>query len=88
MWPKRVVTKAHAIFKNAASELSKLGKNPKKTASRKIIKRIVDEFNELDRREECMETTEREEVVLRIEELAGLVGLDNTDEQLTGHRDW
>jgi hypothetical protein len=48
----------------------------------------VTELNTLDDREGCIETTEREEVVARVEELASFVGLSNEDEVLTGHRDW
>jgi hypothetical protein len=36
----------------------------------------------------CIETGEREDLVECIEELGGLVGLPNTDERLTGERDW
>ena len=28
------------------------------------------------------------QIIRRVEELSGLVGLDNGDERLTGHRDW
>ena len=52
------------------------------------LRGIVDAFNALNERSECIETSEREEIVERIEELAALVRLRNTNERLTGHRDW
>ena len=53
-----------------------------------VLEKIVDDLNELDDPIGFVETVEREELVLRIEELASLVGLDNQTEKLTSHRDW
>ena len=53
-----------------------------------VLKRIVSELNALDDKEGCIETVEREQIVARIEALAGLVGISNEGEMLTGHRDW
>ncbi len=88
MWPRRVVSMARTIFRDAALQLIELGEKPNKSKCRTILKRIVSKFNELERDEKCIETEEREEVVAKVQELAELVGLDNKDERLTGHRDW
>jgi hypothetical protein len=86
-WPARVVREARRIFRDATQALIDLDggtKRQKKT----ILRRITTELNVLDDGEGCIETTEREELVRRVEELASLVGLTNDDESLTDHRDW
>ena len=87
-WPTRVVREAHRIFRDATRDLLELGDGGGKRARVAVLKRIVTELNALDDTEGCIETSEREELVARIEALAALVGVTNDDEALTGHRDW
>ena len=86
-WPPRVVREARRIFRDATKELIRLEGAPKRERT-KVLRRITTELNALDDKEGCIETVEREEIVARIEELARLVGVNNEDEKLTGHRDW
>jgi hypothetical protein len=87
-WPASAVREARRIFRAATSDLIALGARSPKAKRTEILRRIVTELNALYDSEGCIETVEREELVHRIEELAALVGLDNADERLTGHRDW
>lgn len=89
-WPKTVVAAARKTFADATRALMKIkGRSARARTQREAVLRgIVDTFNELEARHECIETTEREEVVARIEELARLAGVTNAKERLTGHRDW
>jgi hypothetical protein len=82
------VREARRIFRAATADLIALGARAPKAKRAAILKRIVTELNELYDREGCIETVEAGQLVHRIEELAALVGLDNADERLTGHRDW
>jgi hypothetical protein len=88
MWPPRVVREARRIFRDATRELIALEEAGTKRQRTVVLKRIVTEFNALDDKEGCIETVEREQIVARIEALAGLVGISNEGEALTGHRDW
>jgi hypothetical protein len=89
MWPKPVVDEAHQILREATRQLIALkrAKSPTEDSER-VLRGIVDSFNDLDERTGCIETQEAGEIVERIEELASKVGLDNDNESLTGHRDW
>ncbi|MBW2731606.1 MAG: hypothetical protein JRH20_04380 [Deltaproteobacteria bacterium] len=88
MWGKSVVAEARRIFREGTRNLIALeGSSPSKQRAA-VLRGIVDAFNSLNERSECIETSEREEIVERIEELAVLVRLRNTNERLTGHRDW
>lgn len=90
MWPKSAVNEAHRIVRNATNRLIELQKIPdaSKTEKMSVLKRVVDEFNELYDRMECIETQEAADVVDWVEQLALRVGLSNEDENLTGHRKW
>lgn len=88
MWPRSVVQEARRIFKDATKELIDLQATGTEAQRVAVLKRIVTEFNALDDKAGCVETGEREEIVERVEQLAALVGLNNEDERLTGHRDW
>ena len=55
---------------------------------RAVLRRVVSEFNRLDRRASFIDTSEAEQIVAWVEALAAAVGLDNDEERLTGHRDW
>lgn len=87
-WPQRAVREARRIFRDATRELIALQDKGTKRQRIAVLKRIVTELNALDDKEGCIETVEREQIVARIEALAGLVGISNEDETLTGHRDW
>jgi hypothetical protein len=86
-WGARVVRVVTDAFAKATNELVALDGTgaPDKEA---VFHRLVGELNEIYDRDGCIETGEREELVARIEEMGRLVGLDNTDERLTGSRDW
>jgi len=79
---------ARRIFHDATRDLITLQAKGTKRQRTAVLKRIVTELNALYDTEGCIETVEREAVILRIEELASLVGVSNEDEKLTGHRDW
>jgi hypothetical protein len=87
-WPRSVVVEARRIFRQATRDLMALERDAGREERASVLRRIVDEFNALDARRGCIETGEREQIIDRIEELASLVGLKNTREALTGHRDW
>lgn len=87
-WPPRVVREARRIFRDATKELIALERGGTKRARAKVLLRITTELNALDDKEGCIESVERDELVARVEELARLVGIENTNEKLTGHRDW
>jgi hypothetical protein len=90
MWPKSAVNEAHRIVRSATKRLIELHQMPdaSKTEQLAVLKRVVDEFNELYDRTGCIETQEAGEVVDWVEQLALRVGLSNEDESLTGHRNW
>jgi len=85
LWSRKQMAATRAIFRSAIEDL-RAGKD--RSARRKILKRIVDQLNELEDREEFIETEAREMFVERIEELGKFVGITNKNESLTGHRDW
>jgi len=88
-WPRTVVTTAHRIVRNAATELLALQGAPDAKPQRiAVLKRAVDQFNELYASTGCIETGEAAEIFDWVEQLASRVGLSNRDEQLTGHRTW
>lgn len=89
MWPRSVVNEAHRILRDATRQLIELQKAKRSAEDcERVLRSIVDRFNDLYERTGCIETQEAGEIVDRIEELAAKVGLDNEDESLTGHRDW
>jgi hypothetical protein len=77
-----------AIFRDATQELITVGGTKDTEACAAVLKKVVDALNELDQPTGFIESVERDAIVQRVEELASLVGLDNLDERLTGHRDW
>lgn len=87
-WGMRPVRAVQAAFRTATQELIDVGAKGAKRAKEHVFARLVAELNAIDDRLGCIETGEREDLVARIEEMAGLVGLDNQDERLTGTRDW
>ena len=87
-WGARVVKAVHTAFRTATQDLIDLGETATRTKKAAVFARLMVELNALYDREGCIETGEAEELVTRIEELGRLVGLDNTDERLTGRREW
>jgi hypothetical protein len=87
-WGLRPVRAVQAAFRAATGELIELGPRATRRQKVAVFHRLVEQLNAIDDREGCIETGEREELVARIEELGGLVGLRNTDERLTGRREW
>jgi hypothetical protein len=87
-WRPSVLRDVRRVFRDAIRELIALEKGGTKRRRIAALKRIVSDLNALDDGEGFIETPEREAFVARIEELARLVGVDNEDERLTGHRDW
>lgn len=85
MWSRKQMTATRAIFRSAIEEMRG---NEDRSVRRKVLKQIVDQLNELEEREEYIETEAREMLVERIEELGKFVGISNKSESLTGHRDW
>ncbi len=83
----RVLREVRRIFREATLELVE-HEGATKRKREAIVRRIVTELNALYDHEGFIETPEREELVARIEELAGLAKISNDDERLTGHRDW
>jgi hypothetical protein len=87
-WPARAVKQVRRIFRDATRDLIKLQRKGTARQRTVVLKRITSELNKLYDKEGCIETVEAEQLVARIEELAGLVGTSNEGERLTGHRDW
>lgn len=87
-WGPRPVRAVRAAFRTATAELIQLGPRASRRAKQAVFAQLVEELNGIDDREGCIETGEREELVARIEELGGLVGLRNTNERLTKQRSW
>jgi hypothetical protein len=88
IWPEDAVNEARRIFRVATEKLLKLEKGSTRRKRMAVLKKVTDEFNRLDDETGCIESVERDQIVERIEELAMLVGLNNEDECLTGHRTW
>lgn len=86
-WGPRIVKLMRETFAVATRELiaARAGSPSEKRA---VLVRLVRTLNDIEDREGCIETGEREELVERIEEMARLVGLDNADEAITGTRSW
>jgi hypothetical protein len=78
----------HAAFRTATTALIALRPAATRRAKEEVFRQLMAALNTIYDREGCIETVEREELVARIEELAGLVGLRNTNERLTGDRLW
>jgi len=86
--PEDAVNEARRIFRVATEKLLELEKGSSRRKRRAVLKKVTDEFNRLYNETGCIESVERDQIVERIEELALLVGLNNEDECLTGHRTW
>lgn len=87
-WPEERLAEARRIFSDATAQLIALRERgtPRKRSA--VIQKIVEAFNRLDNETGLVESVERDAIVERIEELAALVGLDNTGEKLTRRRAW
>lgn len=88
LWGKQVALAAEEIYLDGARQLQALGPTPDAEISRAIIRKLIDRFNELESKEGCIETEEREEVMEKVEDLARIVGLGAEVEGLTSDRDW
>ena len=86
--PRSVVREVRAIFRDAANDLLALEKRGTKRQRVAALRRIVTRLNAYDDDKGFIESVERDQIIARIEELAGLVDLTNDDEVLTRHRDW
>jgi hypothetical protein len=84
----RALREMRRIFRDATNDLIALERAGTKRERTTVLRRITTELNDLDDKEGCIETDEREALVARIEELARLVGVTNVNERLTRHRDW
>jgi hypothetical protein len=87
-WGTRAVRAVQAAFHTATKELIALGPDAARRTKEAVFRQLMVELDAIYDREGCIETGEAEELVARIEELAGLVGLRNTNERLTGQRSW
>ncbi len=87
-WPAHAVRAVHAAFRTAVEELIALGATAPRRSKEAIFRRLIDALNAIYDREGCIETVEATELIERIEEMAGLVGLDNENERLTAPRTW
>jgi hypothetical protein len=87
-WTGELLIEARGIFNDATAKLVALREGGPPSARTAVLRKIVEEFNRLYDATGLVESVERDEIVQRIEELATLVGLDNADEKLTGHRTW
>jgi hypothetical protein len=65
-----------------------LGPDAGEPAKLDVFRRCVKRFNDLDEDEQFIDTIEREDIGDVLDELAGLVGLDDYGESLIGDRDW
>lgn len=83
-----VLGRVRRIFRDATEDLIAAGGIEDQELCAAVLKKVVDALNDLDDPIGFIESTERDALVQRVEELASLVGLDNGDERLTGHRDW
>ncbi len=88
MHPRALVRQARAIVTEAMRQLRSLQATGTPAKRRAVLRRVVSEFNRLDRRASFIDTSEAEQIVAWVEALAAAVGLDNDEERLTGHRDW
>jgi hypothetical protein len=88
MWPASAVKEVRRIFRDATASLIVLQHGGTARQRTAVLKRITSELNKLYDKEGCIETVECHQLVARIEDLAGLVGVSNKNERLTGHRDW
>lgn len=87
-WSPPAVREVRRVFREATRALVDLEERGTPRQRTAVLKGVVTALNELDDHEGFIETEAREMFVERIEELARLVGLNNDDEKLTGHRDW
>jgi hypothetical protein len=86
-WPsKKLMREARRLFQEATQALIDLQKKGTRKQRVAVLKRITTELNAID--DGSIESSERDAIVARIDELAALVGITNDEEELTGHRDW
>jgi hypothetical protein len=79
---------ARRIIRETIDALIELGPDAPEPARIDEIRHCVDRFNLLDEDQQFIDTIEREDISELLDELAGLVGLDDYDDALTGTRDW
>lgn len=87
--PDDFTSTARSKLHNATRELRELGPKPRKAAVRKILKSLVEWFNEADREaDNVIETEEREDVCAAVEELAFVAKQRSLVEEIDDWREW
>ena len=85
---KEVAAKAQSIFEIATDELLALGEKRTAAVIKKILKRVITDFNALDKAHNgCIETGERENILEHFQTLADLVAYKGW-KNLFAERDW
>lgn len=85
---KDVAEKAQSIFANAIDDFIAQGGKHTAAASKKILKRVIGEFNALDKAHNgCIETGERENIIEHFQTLADLVAFKPWKD-IADSRDW
>jgi hypothetical protein len=79
---------ARRIIRETIDTLIELGPDASEPARIDEIRHCVERFNLLDEDQQFIDTIEREDICDLLDELAGLVGLDDYGEDLAGARDW
>lgn len=87
-WPAAALRGVRAAFRTATQALIDEVTSGTPRAKAAVLRALVQELNRLDDRYAFIETGAATELVERIEELARLVRLRNTNERLTKARDW
>jgi hypothetical protein len=85
---KEVAEKAQSIFNKAIDDFIAQGEKHPAAASKKILKRVITEFNALDKAHNgCIETGERENIIGHFKTLADLVAFKPWKD-IADSRDW
>ncbi len=79
---------ARRIIRETIDALIALGPEASEPARIDAFRHCVERFNRLDEEQQFIDTIEREDICELLDELAGLVGLDDYDDCLTGRRNW
>jgi hypothetical protein len=79
---------ARRIIRETIDALIELGPGASEPAMLDEIRHCVERFNLLDEEQQFIETVEREDICELLDDLAGLVGLDDYGEALASARDW
>jgi len=86
--PEAFTRKARKRVLAAVGELDALGKRPGKRATRAIIRELVDWFNEVDEREEVIETVERENICEVLAEMLHVAKHQGLIDEVDAWRTW